>query len=1502
MQNYHKHTYWSNPSTPDSAASYEDYAKRAVQLGHRVLSSVEHGWQGYYYEVFELAQKYNLKFIFGAEAYWVKDRLEKDKSNNHIVILAKNEKGRRAINAALSTANEDGYYFKPRLDIELLLSLPPDDVFVTTACVAFWKYDDSVEIVKQLHDHFKDNFMLEIQYHNTPEQISLNAKIKELSQQLGIEMIVGLDSHYIYPEQAQEREYVLEAKKLKYPDEDGWYMDYPSDEEIMNRFLVQNVFSQEEIQRAMDNTDITLSFDDIVFDKEIKLPTLYKDKTQEEKNKIFSRLITKLFKEYTSGMPKEMYDMYYEGVKKEVDVYKETGMVDYPLIDYEIVQEALRNGGMITPTGRGCFTKDALVHTIDGIKPLCDVKIGDYVIDMNGEFKKVLDTMSYHVDEDLIKITHMYGDIKAHPNICTLDHKILIHRNGETSWVQAKDIREGDYVCLPKMNLPETLESVIDLNQYNDFGYEYDDEYIYEYSPFSIKDYSYSPRELSRKFGVSKKLIEDFANGKKDYFRRKPEILEKIFNYIPFRTANEYRNYVRSMRTKRIRRYIKLDYEFGQFIGMMYGDGCNPIEKDEITLAINTVSHKNYINRTIFENIALRFGLKITSNKSSKRNLEQLCIRSKIVSNFISKFMFVSILGQEKQFNPELFNASSEVKSGILNGFILSDGSCAEGRKGFDNTSASIIGAFKVLSMASEDGILGICIREGGCDYRGYSRKKSFKLRYASNPFNCGKTKERCLQDEKYWYLPIKKTEILNSQSTTVYDLTVEGSHSYLINNMIVHNSGVGYFTNTLLKFSRVDRFTSPVKLYPERFISKTRILETRSLPDLDMNLGNPEVFEAAQVKVLGADHAVPMIAFGTFKKKSAFKLYARAKNLDFSIANEISKQIEKYDEAVKYADDDEKDQIDIYNFVDPQYHTYIKESVPYWGIVSDKKKAPCAFLLYDGSIREEIGLIRCKSESTKKDYIVAAIDGAIAEKYKFLKNDLLKVDVVLLINKIFNRIGRPLMSVNELMLECDGNQKVWDIYGKGLTIGVNQCEKPQAIKKLLRYKPQNVSELAAFIAAIRPAFKSMYSKFESREPFSYGIPAFDRLLQTPQFPQSFILYQEQTMTVLNYAGFPMDECYGIIKAIAKKHPEKVRPLKSRFIEGFKQKLIEEGVEPDEASNKSADVWQIISDSCGYGFNSAHAMCMALDSMYCAYLKSHYPFEFYEVMLQTYSEKGNKDKVAELKKEMSAGFNIIEGDYSWGKDNRKFVADPSTNSILPSLLSIKGMSQKAANDLYEAARMNPNITNFYDCWKLLQTVKSLDRAKIDTLVSINYFKCFGGAKKIRKFMIYIDALYGRSQFSKTDVAPALYGVIEKYSETTEKLKTFRNFNYDSALYELWDSLADEDFSIPEKLRNEIYVFDYVKSIIPDLPRNIYAVTDIDDKFKNRKVTLYRVCDGNSGVVKIRAKTFDDTPLEVGSVIRVDEFSKEKRWIKTSNGFEQIEDYETILKRYTPIIE
>lgn len=1086
MQNYHKHDSYSNIYVPDSAAVQEDYAKRAVEVGHKVLSSVQHGWAGYYFETFELAKKYDLKFIFGAEAYWVKDRHEKDRTNSHVILLAKNENGRRAINRIMSDANEDGYYFRPRVDMELLLSLPADDVMITTACIAFWHYEDIEDLLVQLHNHFKSNLFLEIQYHNTDPQINLNKRILALSEKYSIEMIVGMDSHYIYPEQSKERDYILAAKNVHYDDEQGWYMDYPDDDTTMQRFLTQGVFTKEQIQKAMDNTDLLLEFDDYsvlsngepnpIFSKDIKLPTLYDGKheidgkllpklSQEERNKEYSKLITRLFKEYMEGVPPEQYDEYFEGIKTEVQVIKDTNMSDYFLIDYYMVKRAIKMGGVLTNSGRG---------------------------------------------------------------------------------------------------------------------------------------------------------------------------------------------------------------------------------------------------------------------------------------------------------------------------------------------------------------------------------------------------------------------------------------------------SSVGYFTNTLLGFSKVDRFQSPIKLYPERFISKSRILETKSLPDIDLNWGTPDIAAEAQEQILGKDHAYPMIAFGTCKKKSAFKLYARAQNMDFDLANTISAQIEKYDEALKYADDDEKDDINIYDYVDEQYHSYIDASKKYQGIIMDKKKAPCAYLLYSGSIREEIGLIKCKSETTKKEYMTAVIDGAIAENYKFLKNDILKVDVVLLVDMIYKRIGIKPHTVNELMELVKNDPLVWGIYANGYTMGVNQVEKASTTRKSMKYQPKNVSELSAFIAAIRPAFKSMYSKLENREDFSYDIPAFDKILQTEELPQSFILYQEQTMNTLNYAGFPIDECYGIIKAIAKKHPEKVRPLKERFINGFRDRIMEEGTPKEKAEEDAARVWQIISDSCGYGFNSAHAYCMALDSLYNAYLKAHYPYEFYEVLLQTYSDKGKKDKVAELKQEMSRAFGIMEGEYRFGLDNRKFVADPENHTIYPSLLSIKGLSQGCANDLYSLGKKQ--YDSFYELWKDLKKKKNLNSGKINTLIEIGYFDDFGSIGKIKRFVEILDRLYGRSQFSKADPPMEFIKYIKKHSEETEK--QYRKFDYDSALHEIWYDLDDVDIPLGERLKYELDNIGYVKTCMPDMSPDYAFVQEYECKYKNPKLTLYRLCDGTTEIVKVRRKKYDEAPIYVGDIIKTMECSEEGRWSKDSNGdWQQSQhDKESILKKWSFVRE
>ena len=885
-------------------------------------------------------------------------------------------------------------------------------------------------------------------------------------------MIVGLDSHYIYPEQAQEREYILEAKDVHYKDEEGWYMDYPDDEEVMRRFMKQGVFTREQVQRAMDNTDISLTFDDYakdnpVFSKNIKLPTLYPNLSQEERNKKYSVLISKLFREYAEKhhITGEEYKRYLEGIKMEVQTVKDTGMADYFLLDYEIVKRAIEKGGVLTDSGRG---------------------------------------------------------------------------------------------------------------------------------------------------------------------------------------------------------------------------------------------------------------------------------------------------------------------------------------------------------------------------------------------------------------------------------------------------SSVGYFTNTLLGFSKVDRFQSPITLYPERFISKTRILETHSLPDIDMNWGTPEIAEEAQKEILGDNHAIPMIAFGTCKKKSAFKLFARSQNMDFELANTISSQIADYEEAVKNAEDDDKDQIDIYDFVDKKYSNYIEQSKKYWGIIMDKKKAPCAFLLYQGNIREEIGLIKCKSESTGKEFLTAVVDGAIAENYKFLKNDILCVSIVLLVDKIYRRIGIPHKTVEELKEFVKNDPKTWDIYKNGYTLGVNQCEQVSSAKKMMRFQAKNISELSAWIAAIRPAFKSMYSKFESRESFSYGIPAFDKLLQTEELPQSWILYQEQSMSVLSYAGFPMDECYGIIKAIAKKHPEKVRPLKDRFIEGFKKRIVtEEGIEETQAQEMSERVWQIINDSCGYGFNSAHAYCMAIDSLSCAMLKANYPYEFYEVLLQFHSDRGEKDKVGALKAEMKKAFGIQEGPYRFGEDNRKFNAIPERGIIQPSLLSIKGLSQDLANDLYELSQTK-KFDNFIDLLREFDHMKSMNIAKLDTLIKLNYFSQFAPIGKLLNIVELYNKFGTRKTLKESDVLSLPTPVQEVVAKYTVKSKTqYKITDNDGMLRELAELVGERPITMMMRLGWEKDYLGYCASTDPS-QQGSWLVLDIDSKY-SPKLTIFAIWSGEQRIVKVSKRDFQSNPLVKGDTIRltIEQRPKTKlvdgQWVKDESVKEDWLKYYSIVK-------
>lgn len=264
-----------------------------------IYTTVEHGWAGNYFKQYDDLEKFNkkngtnIRWIYGAEAYWVKDRHESDRSNCHIILLARTDKGRKAINKILSIANKDGYYARPRIDLELIDQLPIDDVMITTACIAFWnKYDDIDDIVKYLSTSFP-HFYLEVQAHNTPEQKDLNRRIIKISEGLNVPIIAGCDSHVITESQMLDRDELLKSGNIHYEDEDGWYMDYPTYDVLFERFKQQGVLTDGQIKAAINNTNVLFEFEDIKLDRSLKVPVIkeLRNKTQEERNHIFEQIL-----------------------------------------------------------------------------------------------------------------------------------------------------------------------------------------------------------------------------------------------------------------------------------------------------------------------------------------------------------------------------------------------------------------------------------------------------------------------------------------------------------------------------------------------------------------------------------------------------------------------------------------------------------------------------------------------------------------------------------------------------------------------------------------------------------------------------------------------------------------------------------------------------------------------------------------------------------------------------------------------------------------------------------------------------------------------------------------------------------------------------------------------------------------------------------------------------------------------------------------------------------
>lgn len=339
--------------------------KRAVELGHKEYFCGEHGYQGNIFEAYTLCQKYGLKCMYGVEAYYVDDMCDRSsRTSYHIMLVAMTEKSRKEINNIMSIANSDGFYYKPRIDLKCLLSLTPTDTIVTTACVAsrMFKGDDWEEnFLIPMHNHFGDNFYLEVQNHNEPVQIMHNKKLLDVKKKYGIKLIHANDSHYIYPEDSKYRDLFLRAKGIVYEDESNFILDYPDYDTVVERYKSQGVLNDDEIFEALNNTLVFDNSDGIKLDKEFKIPKI----TDGDSNKTLRKIICDAWKEEKKKIPKERIKEYQDAIYYETNIIENCGMADYFILDHKIINKAVNEyNAVLTRSGRGSAVSFYVNHLL----------------------------------------------------------------------------------------------------------------------------------------------------------------------------------------------------------------------------------------------------------------------------------------------------------------------------------------------------------------------------------------------------------------------------------------------------------------------------------------------------------------------------------------------------------------------------------------------------------------------------------------------------------------------------------------------------------------------------------------------------------------------------------------------------------------------------------------------------------------------------------------------------------------------------------------------------------------------------------------------------------------------------------------------------------------------------------------------------------------------------------------------------------------------------------
>jgi len=502
-----------------------------------------------------------------------------------------------------------------------------------------------------------------------------------------------------------------------------------------------------------------------------------------------------------------------------------------------------------------------------------------------------------------------------------------------------------------------------------------------------------------------------------------------------------------------------------------------------------------------------------------------------------------------------------------------------------------------------------------------------------------------------------------------------------------------------------------------ERFLNPERV----SMPDFDIDFCETrrgEVIRYVQEKY-GRDHVAQIITFGKLKARAVLKDTGRVLQMGYNQVDRLAKMVPNHPTDPWTLERTMNGSTEFVAEVkaDRQVQRLVDLAMQLEGLPRHSSTHAAGVVIGDRPLSQLVPLYR----DPRSDMPVTQFDMKYVEGAGLVKFDFLGLKTLSVLQRSVDLLKARGVEVDLSALPWD-DTSVYDLLQRGDTVGVFQLESEGMRKTLAAVRPTNFGDIIALVSLYRPGPMDNIPMFGRRKNGQEAIEYPHALLE-PILKETYgiFVYQEQVMQAAQIlAGYSLGDADLLRRAMGKKIKAEMDAQRDRFVKGCAEKS-------DIPKGKANELFDLIDKFAGYGFNKSHAAAYALLAYHTAWLKAHYPAEFYAGSMAY--DIHQTDKLAVFVDDMRRtgivilppDINRAGADFTVEPVEQEDGADPRLgHGVRYALGGLKGVGERAMEQLVEERERGGPFKSLDDFADRIEP-RLLNRRQLESLAAAGAF-------------------------------------------------------------------------------------------------------------------------------------------------------------------------------------